>query len=341
MTKKSISNLTNSKGQQVRILGTDGDDVILQEVKTGEKYVMLASLLSENIRIGEYTATELYKPLGKEVPQAQRDEINRKVLESIEKGIQLKPETIYNLYTGIGGLHNLTFSDFDSFHDYTQAKQEFEAGQFFTSPEYAKILVELLRPGSDSRIVELGCGAGAFCNFLPQTCTYVGTDIDEKALSVAKRLYPKFTFRSSDMREMTPNKYGLFDFAIGNPPFNLRLRDSESPNAGESLSQDIYLRRIEKLLAPLGVAGFIVPAKWLQDEMTHKRMASFIMDSFYMLGQFSLPKNAFKFVGVESFETKIILLQKKGEVPLSYINQPKTVAEFVNMPLVPVQDRLS
>lgn len=67
------------------------------------------------------------------------------------------------------------------------------------------------------------------------------------------------------------------------------------------------------MLAPLGVAGFIVPAKWLQDPMTHKRIIEFIMDEFYLVGQFSLPKDAFKAVGVENFETKVVVLQKKSD----------------------------
>ena len=57
-------------------------------------------------------------------------------------------ESIYNCYTGIGGLHNLKQSDFASYHEYAEAKKEFEMGQFFTSYEICRDMVDMLCPVS-------------------------------------------------------------------------------------------------------------------------------------------------------------------------------------------------
>ena len=64
--------------------------------------------------------------------------MNEKILFAIDSGKDLIPkESIYNCYTGIGGLHNLKQADFSSYHRYAEAKKEFEMGQFFTLMSYA------------------------------------------------------------------------------------------------------------------------------------------------------------------------------------------------------------
>jgi len=58
--------------------------------------------------------------------------------------IQSKDLTeLYNGFSGNGKLHDLEFKDFDNFHDFTKAKQEFELGQFYTPDWLCKSIVEL------------------------------------------------------------------------------------------------------------------------------------------------------------------------------------------------------
>mgnify|MGYP001658414885 CR=1 FL=1 len=74
----------------------------------------------------------MYQIIPQQIPQDRRAEINEKILFCIDTGKNLlPPETIYNCYTGIGGLHNLKQEDFANYHEYAQAKKEFEMGQFF------------------------------------------------------------------------------------------------------------------------------------------------------------------------------------------------------------------
>ena len=76
----------------------------------------------------------MYAIIPQQIPQGKRAEINEKILFAINSGKDMIPaESIYNCYTGIGGLHNLKQSDFASYHEYAEAKKEFEMGQFFTT----------------------------------------------------------------------------------------------------------------------------------------------------------------------------------------------------------------
>lgn len=81
----------------------------------------------------------MYAIIPQQIPQGKRAEINEKILFAINSGKDMIPaESIYNCYTGIGGLHNLKQSDFASYHEYAEAKKEFEMGQFFTPHEVCR-----------------------------------------------------------------------------------------------------------------------------------------------------------------------------------------------------------
>ena len=50
----------------------------------------------------------MYAIIPQQIPQGMRAEVNEKILFAIDSGKDLIPaESIYNCYTGIGGLHNL------------------------------------------------------------------------------------------------------------------------------------------------------------------------------------------------------------------------------------------
>ena len=50
----------------------------------------------------------MYAIIPQQIPQGKRAEINEKILFAINSGKDMIPaESIYNCYTGIGGLHNL------------------------------------------------------------------------------------------------------------------------------------------------------------------------------------------------------------------------------------------
>lgn len=132
----------------------------------------------------------MYAIIPQQIPQDRRAEINEKILFAIDSGKDLVPkESIYNCYTGIGGLHNLRQSDFTSYHEYAEAKKEFEMGQFFTPHDICRRMVETLSPTSAEMVLDMCCGMGNFFNHLPNLHNAYGFDIDGKAVAVARYLY--------------------------------------------------------------------------------------------------------------------------------------------------------
>ena len=110
----------------------------------------------------------MYAIIPQQIPQDRRAEVNEKILFAIDSGKDLIPaESIYNCYTGIGGLHNLKQSDFANYNEYAEAKKEFEMGQFFTPHEVCRDMVDILCPVSSEMILDMCCGMGNFFNHLP------------------------------------------------------------------------------------------------------------------------------------------------------------------------------
>ena len=166
--------------------------------------------------------TDMYAIIPQQIPQDKRAEINEKILFSINSGKDLIPaENVYNCYTGIGGLHNLKQSDFASYTEYSNAKKEFEMGQFFTPHEICRDMVTLLEPLPSEMVLDMCCGMGNFFNHLPNLHNAYGFDIDPKAVTVARYLYPEAHIEICDIQQYKPEE--RFDILIGNPPFNLKF----------------------------------------------------------------------------------------------------------------------
>ena len=103
-----------------------------------------------------------YQYLNQIIPQESRKELNEKILylvsqNNVEK-FGITPEDIFNGYTGDGGLHGLKQSDFNNYHEYSEAKKEFENGQFFTPPPLCQLIMDILNPGTDDSVADCwGC----------------------------------------------------------------------------------------------------------------------------------------------------------------------------------------
>ena len=246
------------------------------------------------------------------IPQDRRRELNDKILYLIDAGMteatDISREDIYNAYTGDGGLHGLKRSDYDSYSEYSEAKKEIENGQFFTPPSICQTVAACLSVGKGDLIADLTCGMGSFFNFMPTENNLYGCEIDNKAYKVARHLYPDANIENGDIRLYKPGI--LFDYVLGNPPFNLKwwIESNE-----EVLSQLYYCIKAHELLKPCGILALVVPKSFLADDFTDGAMIREMGERFRFLGQFDLPIGAFAPMGVETFPTKLQFWQKRKD----------------------------
>ena len=250
-----------------------------------------------------------YTPTLTPIPFERRAEVNEKVLTIIDNGnvpAHITKEDIFNAYTGVGGLHGLSRNNYENYFEFSKDKKDFEQGQFFTHSSIVELMVRDLKVGDTDTVCDLTCGAGAFFNYFKDMQCY-GCDIDHKAIRVAKYLYPDAHIECCDMRHYNPGMH--FDFVIGNPPFNLRLKVERD----EYLSQHYFSLKAAELLKPGGIMMCIVPLSYLNDEYFTKSMIADITEKYSFLFQYELPSNAFKQMGVASFNTKVICFQRLSE----------------------------
>ena len=246
------------------------------------------------------------------IPQDRRRELNDKILYLIDAGMteaaDISREDIYNAYTGDGGLHGLKRSDYDSYSEYSEAKKEIENGQFFTPPSICQTVAACLSVGKGDLIADLTCGMGNFFNYMPTENNLYGCEIDNKAYKVARHLYPDANIENGDIRLYKPGI--LFDYVLGNPPFNLKwwIESNE-----EVLSQLYYCIKAHELLKPCGILALVVPKSFLADDFTDGAMIREMSERFRFLGQFDLPVGAFAPMGVETFPTKLQFWQKRKD----------------------------
>ncbi|MCR8641513.1 helicase-related protein [Paenibacillus sp. N1-5-1-14] len=253
-----------------------------------------------------------YQILNTTIPQNKRKEINEKIIHIIENNLTTKynvsTQDVFSSYTGDGHLHGLSFNDYDSFHEYTKAKQQIETGQFYTPYELTRFLSIALNPSIHDIIGDITSGHGAFLNWLPCKENIYTNEIDVKSFKVQKFLYPSVNATLGDIREYSP--LTRFDLIIGNPPYNL---DGFQWEGKKVSSQMFYCLKAADLLKPSALFCIVVPESFLSDEFSNKTDIEMINHRFNALLQLNLPNDTFKNVGVSNFKTKVLFMQRKSE----------------------------
>lgn len=252
-----------------------------------------------------------YSYYGETIPLDRRKELNEKVLCLIAGGrpedYGITREDIYNAYTGSGGLHGLERGDYENYHQFSEAKKEVENGQFFTPPRLCEFVTACLRLSCHDLMADLTCGKGDFFNFMPAETNIYGCELDAKAASVAKFLYPEAAIECGDIRSYQPET--RFDYVVGNPPFHLKWW---TDSGKEIPSQMYYCMKAAELLKPLGILALIVPQSFLADLFSDGGQIRDMERHFNFLGQILLPENAFSHLGIKCFPTKLQFWQKRG-----------------------------
>ena len=256
----------------------------------------------------------MYKNLKIKIPLDKRAYYNEQILKIVDgsdsKGVT--NEEIYNGWSAKGGVHGLNKSDFRNFHKYSEAKKEYEEGQFFTPDSICSEMVEILQVSNSDLVADLTCGKGSFINALPSEANVYGCDIDRETMRVARFLFPDAKLETNSIEYYDPPV--MFDVVVGNPPFNLKI--------GGYVSQLFYFIKSNEVMKEGAMLSVVVPESFLKDAFFNKKMIEIIDRSFNFICQYKLTKSAFE----ADIETKVMFFQKKGEG----LVRSKFVSEYVS-----------
>lgn len=245
---------------------------------------------------------------GKKIALKDRKALNQACLDALDQDPPtMDPEEIFHKFTGIGGLHGLHYVDYGNYHDFSEAKKEIEQGQFFTSDALCEWVMDCLRPEYWQRVADLTCGKGSFFNHINDEKRIYGCEIDPDSFSVARHLFPEANLTLGDIRSYEPRVH--FHQVVGNPPYNLNW----DYNGKKMSSQTVYILKAAELLFPGGLLAVIVPETYL-GEGTKKIEIKRIYQQFNHVVQISLDPNAFAWLGVRNFPTKLLILQRRAPV---------------------------
>lgn len=101
-------------------------------------------------------------------------------------------------------------------------RQQFrEQGLFYTPPELAKMVSELL-PAKPSAVYDPTCGRGSLLAIFDDDVAKYGQDVDETAVSDAGKLLTNFHGAVGDVLAMPAFIDMRFDAIVANPPFSIK-----------------------------------------------------------------------------------------------------------------------
>lgn len=210
-----------------------------------------------------------------------------------------------------------------------------ELGQFFTHPEVANFMAQLIHPKDGEHVIDPACGDGEFLHNIyeinPNTHTY-GCEIDEHFYYEAKErnphsniflhngLYSNALFEGeSDISNEVPNNF--YDTVIANPPFNglrNKITDVEILSLYEVALKDnkmrpaqsveiLFLERFVNLLKDNGRFCAILPEGILSDQRL-AYIRDWLYDKLSIEAIIALPKRG---IFANAYVNVVILCAKK------------------------------
>jgi ubiquinone/menaquinone biosynthesis C-methylase UbiE len=110
-----------------------------------------------------------------------------------------------------------------------------EKGHFYHEQLVFPKVLKLLDLTPGSRLVDLGCGQGAFSAVLPHEVTYLGLDISPALIGMAKKRFPKRQFLVHDVAQPLSEQGGKFSHAS----FILSLQNMQEPAHALSVASSL------------------------------------------------------------------------------------------------------
>ncbi|MEV6360362.1 helicase-related protein [Nocardia asteroides] len=158
------------------------------------------------------------------------------------------------------------------------------------------------------RVLEPGCGAGAFIGRAPETVRMTGIELDSTTARIAQALYPHADIRVESFAD-TRFLEGHFDAAIGNVPFSsTKLRDPVH-NTGEHAMHNHFILKSLALTKPGGVVAMLTSSFTMDNKNPAARREIAAHADF--LGAIRLPNGAHRRVAGTDVVTDILILRRR------------------------------
>lgn len=178
------------------------------------------------------------------------------------------------------------------------------------------------------RVLEPGCGSGAFMSTAPAgiPIDWTGVEIDPTSARIARQLHPGATVLEGAI-ERTPLRDGWFDAAIGNVPFSKsRVYDAEGRGAA---IHNYFALRAAAAVRPGGYV-VLVTSRYAIDSSTTGLLSSVAdWNDTAFIGAVRLPAGAFNDAGTQAV-TDIIVLRKNDDATIlpAYAGEPDFATEY-------------
>ncbi|HST81415.1 MAG TPA: methyltransferase domain-containing protein [Kineosporiaceae bacterium] len=118
--------------------------------------------------------------------------------------------------------------------------------------------------GTAGRVLEPGCGAGAFLGLAPDSARdLVGVELDPTTAAIAAALYPHATIRAESFAD-TRLPSSSFDLVIGNVPFADVVLHDPAHNSGRHPIHTHFILKSLALTRPGGVVA-VITSRWTMD----------------------------------------------------------------------------
>lgn len=250
-----------------------------------------------------------------------------KEIENAARAATPEEQTLLAKYTGWGSIKKAfpngegkKFEGWEDIHDevrgeltdgeYKEARRTIQFAHYTSEIIVRGMWKAFERFGLDKGTVfEPGMGVGNFAGMMPDSikAQYSGLEYDGMTARIAKILYPESSVRHADFTAVSYAN-GMFDAAIGNPPFQPKGTGYKYDKVPVALHNYFFLKTID-MTAPGGIIGFVTSAGTMDNLNNNARQM--MAKNVDLVGAVRLPNTAFKTNAHTDVVTDIIFLRKR------------------------------
>ena len=164
------------------------------------------------------------------------------------------------------------------------------------------------------RVIDPGSGIGHFAGLMPGDIgagsSYLGIEMDRTSAEIAKHLYPEWSVRNENYADVRLGD-GIFDAAVGNPPFAQITPADRKYDKHRFLLHDYFFAKTMDALAPGKAMAFVTSAGTMNK--LDPKARQYLHDRADLMAAVRLPNTAFKQNAGTEVTTDVLFLRKRRE----------------------------